>query len=208
MKYYIILFTIIIISCLFYPYTYTTKQRKLIELLDTYDLDNKWLPGYNVDCETGDYMPPKSTWVKSSHCSCLVYRICNDMNVKMIGTKEGFNQKGLATNQLKWLSSEDARKNGWKKIEGSVPNVYVTANNEAKNGNLVVAGVEDDENMFGHISIVRPSNRTDYLIKRDGPDTIASSKINAKSVFLREDFLFNRKEMEPYENKIKIFVNK
>lgn len=208
MKYYIILFTIIIISCLIYPYTYTNKQRKLIELLDTYDLDNKWLPGYNVDCETGDYMPPKSTWVKTSHCSCLVYRICNDMNVKMIGTKEGFNQKGLATNQLKWLSSEDARKNGWKKIEGSVPNVYVTANNEAKNGNLVVAGVEDDENMFGHISIVRPSNRTDYLIKRDGPDTIASSKINSKSVFLREDFLFNRKEMEPYENKIKIFVNK
>jgi|TARA_B110000967_G_scaffold172663_1_gene183838 hypothetical protein len=207
-KYFIYLIIIIIISSVFYPYIYSQKQRKLIELLDTYDLDTKWLPGYNVDCNTGDIMPPKSTWVKSSHCSCFTSRVCNDMNIKLIGTKEGFNQKGLATNQLKWLKTEDAQKNGWEKINETVPTAYVSANKEANKGNIVIAGVEDDANLLGHVSIVRPSNRSDYLIKRDGPDTIASSKINARSVFLKEDFMFNRKELEPFENKLQFFVNR
>ncbi len=207
-KYFICLLIIIIISAFFYPYVYNEKQRKLIEILDTYDLETKWLPGYNVDCNSGDVMPPKSTWVKSSHCSCFTQRFCEDMNIKLIGTKEGFNQKGLATNQLKWLKTEDAKKNGWEKIKENVPNSYVTANKEANKGNIVLAGVEDDKELFGHVSIVRPSNRPDFLIKRDGPDTIASSKINSRSVFLKEDFLFNRKDIEPYENRIQFYVNK
>lgn len=207
-KYFIYLLIIIILSAFFYPYVYNEKQRKLIEILDTYDLETKWLPGYNVDCETGDIMPAKSTWVKSSHCSCFNYRFCNDMNVKLIGTKEGFNQKGLATNQLKWLKTDEAKQNGWERINESLPNVYVTANKEANKGNVVIVGVEDDDKLLGHVSIVRPSNRSDYLIKRDGPDTIASSKINSKSVFLKEDFLFNRKEMEPFENRLQFYVNK
>jgi len=206
-KYIFLLIFIILFSVLTYPYTYTNKQRRLFNLLDTYDMETKWLPGYNVDCETGEYMPPKSTWVKSSHCSCFVYRVCNDLNVKLIGTKEGFNQYKLSTNQLKWLNSDEGKKSGWKKIQGNVTESYVNANKEANKGNLVLAGIEEDENVLGHISIVRPSNRTDDMIKRDGPDTIASSKINSRSVFLREDFMFNRKNMENYENKIQIFVN-
>ena len=104
--------------------------------------------------------------------------------------------------------TEDAQKNGWEKINETVPTAYVSANKEANKGNIVIAGVEDDANLLGHVSIVRPSNRSDYLIKRDGPDTIASSKINARSVFLKEDFMFNRKELEPFENKLQFFVNR
>uniref|UniRef100_A0A6C0BUL7 Uncharacterized protein n=1 Tax=viral metagenome TaxID=1070528 RepID=A0A6C0BUL7_9ZZZZ len=207
-KYFIYLLFIVILSTLIYPYMYTDKQRKLFNVLESYDLNTKWLPGYNVDCESGDIMPPKSTWVKTSHCSCFTYRFCNDMNVKMIGTREGFNQKGLATNQLKWLKTDEAKQNGWERIHESIPQAYVTANNEASKGNVVLVGVEDDDKLFGHVSIVRPSNRSNYLIMRDGPDTIASSKINSNAITLKEDFLFNRNELEQYENRIQLYVNK
>ena len=125
----------------------------------------------------------------------------------MIGTDEGFNQYQLATNQIKWMESDKGKNHGWIEIKGSVHNKYIRANEEANKGNLVLAGIKDSDNVYGHISIVRPSNRTNSLIVRDGPDTIASSKINSRGVFLKEDFLFNQKSMEIYEKDIQIFYN-
>lgn len=206
-NYFIPLIFILIISILTFPIFFNDKQRKLITILDSYDLENKWIPESNVKCLSGDIAPEGSTFAKSSHCSCFVYRVCKDLNVKMIGTEDGYSQYKLATNQLQWLNSDEAKKYGWKKIEGSVEDIYVKANKEACAGNLVIAGIEDDEDVLGHISIVRPSNRENFLIIRDGPDTIASSKVNSRAVFLRDDFLFTNKDMEKFENRLQIFSN-
>jgi hypothetical protein len=194
-------------SIVTYPLLFNDKQRRLMTTLDSYDLENKWIPENNVKCLSGDIAPVGSTFAKTSHCSCFVYRVCKDLNVKMIGTEEGYSQYKLATNQLQWLNSNEAKKEGWKKIEGSVPDIYLKANREAVAGNLVIAGIEDDDDVLGHISIIRPSTRENFLIKRDGPDTIASSKVNSHAVFLRDDFLFTNKDMEKFENRLQIFSN-
>jgi hypothetical protein len=69
-------------SIVTYPLLFNDKQRRLMTTLDSYDLENKWIPENNVKCLSGDIAPVGSTFAKTSHCSCFVYRVCKDLNVK------------------------------------------------------------------------------------------------------------------------------
>ena len=80
----------------------------------------------------------------------------------MIGTPE-YKQYHLSTNQMRWLKTDDAKKSGWNEINGSLNEKYLMSQKKANNGYLVIAGVEQDNEIRGHIAIVRPSNKMDFM---------------------------------------------
>jgi hypothetical protein len=182
------------------------RLEKLEKVLNSMDLSTKWLPGYNVDCLTGERVKEKSTTVSSSHCSCFVFAVCKKMNIKMIGTPE-YKQYHLSTNQMRWLKTDDAKKSGWNEINGSLNEKYLMSQKKANNGYLVIAGVEQDNEIRGHIAIVRPSNKMDFYVKNEGPEVMSSSTINTVSSSLREDFLYYQKDMKDFENRTKFYYN-
>ncbi len=206
---YVLWFIFMISIILYYLFELNKKNERLEKLekvLNSMDLSTKWLPGYNVDCLTGERVKEKSTTVSSSHCSCFVFAVCKKMNIKMIGTPE-YKQYHLSTNQMRWLKTEDAKKSGWNEINGSLNEKYLMSQKKANNGYLVIAGVEQDNEIRGHIAIVRPSNKMDFYVKNEGPEVMSSSTINTVSSSLRDDFLYYQKDMKDFENRTKFYYN-
>lgn len=206
---YVLWFIFMISIILYYLFELNKKNERLEKLekvLNSMDLSTKWLPGYNVDCLTGERVKEKSTTVSSSHCSCFVFAICKKMNIKMIGTPD-YKQYHLSTNQMKWLKTDDAKKSGWNEINGTLNEKYLTSQKKANNGYLVIAGVEQDNEIRGHVAIVRPSNKMDFYIKNEGPQVISSSTINTVSSSLKDDFLYYQKDMKDFENRTKFYYN-
>ena len=206
---YVLWFIFMISIILYYLFELNKKNEKLEKLekvLNSMDLSTKWLPGYNVDCLTGERVKEKSTTVSSSHCSCFVFAVCKKMNIKMIGTPE-YKQYNLSTNQMRWLKTDDAKKSGWNEINGSLNEKYLMSQKKANNGYLVIAGVEQDNEIRGHIAIVRPSNKMDFYVKNEGPEVMSSSTINTVSSSLRDDFLYYQKDMKDFENRTKFYYN-
>ena len=206
---YVLWFIFMISIILYYLFELNKKNERLEKLekvLNSMDLSTKWLPGYNVDCLTGERVKEKSTTVSSSHCSCFVFAVCKKMNIKMIGTPE-YKQYHLSTNQLRWLKTDDAKKSGWNEINGSLNEKYLMSQKKANNGYLVIAGVEQDNEIRGHIAIVRPSNKMDFYVKNEGPEVMSSSTINTVSSSLRDDFLYYQKDMKDFENRTKFYYN-
>lgn len=206
---YVLWFIFMISIILYYLFELNKKNERLEKLekvLNSMDLSTKWLPGYNVDCLTGERVKEKSTTVSSSHCSCFVFAVCKKMNIKMIGTPD-YKQYHLSTNQMKWLKTDDAKKSGWNEINGTLNEKYLTSQKKANNGYLVIAGVEQDNEIRGHVAIVRPSNKIDFYIKNEGPQVISSSTINTVSSSLKDDFLYYQKDMKDFENRTKFYYN-
>lgn len=206
---YVLWFIFMISIILYYLFELNKKNERLEKLekvLNSMDLSTKWLPGYNVDCLTGERVKEKSTTVSSSHCSCFVFAVCKKMNIKMIGTPD-YKQYHLSTNQMKWLKTDDAKKSGWNEINGTLNEKYLTSQKKANNGYLVIAGVEQDNEIRGHVAIVRPSNKMDFYIKNEGPQVISSSTINTVSSSLKDDFLYYQKDMKDFENRTKFYYN-
>lgn len=199
----IILIPIIIIF-IFIPYT--KPLTKVEQELANIDLDTKWVPGYNVACNSGNILPDKSTTVKSSHCSCLVASICKKLGVEIPSVPK-YSQYHLADNQLKWLNTLESGKYGWYKITEPVPECYVNANKKAQEGKLVIAGIYEDEKTNGHISIVRPTDRLEYFLKRDGPIVVASSIPNTYASTLVDEFKLNNKDFQHLNGRVMFFYN-
>ncbi len=198
---YIILFLIIVLAILF-PYY---KLTRLEEILLNINLDSGWSPDYNVECSTGKGKPDKSTTVKTSHCSCLIYYVCEKLGIYIPSPPE-HSQFHLADKQLEWLSSNDAIKQGWKDIGKTVPTNYVEAQKKANEGYLVIVGVTQDDRVNGHIAIVRPYRNVDYnIIKNRGPIVIASSSPNTYADYLDEEFRLTRKDYSHLNGRVKFF---
>ena len=187
-----VLWLIFVISLIiYYLFKLNIKNEKLNKLenvLNSMDLTTKWLPGYNVDCLSGERVKNKSTTVSSSHCSCFVFAVCNKMNVKMIGTPE-YKQYHLANNQMKWLRTNEAKECGWREINGNLKEKYITSQKKANDGYLVIAGVEQDNEIRGHVAIVRPSNKLKLYVISEGPEVMSSSTINTYSSSIKEAYV-------------------
>ena len=77
----------------------------------------------------------------------------------------------------------------------------------ANQGKLVIVGMKATSKTYGHIAIVRPSDKIDYFLVREGPQLITSSHINSYSVSLKEDFMLHNKEIKELENNLQFFVH-
>jgi hypothetical protein len=198
---YIILVLILVFAILF-PYY---KLTRLEEVLLNINLDSGWSAGYNVECSTGNGKENKSTTVKTSHCSCLIYYVCNQFGIYIPSPPE-YSQFHLADRQLEWLSSNDGIKQGWKDIGETLPGIYEEAQKKANEGYLVIVGITHDDRVNGHICIVRPYRNVDYnIIKKRGPIVIASSSPNTYADYLDDEFRLKYKDYEHLNGRIKFF---
>jgi len=197
---------ILLLLILLISYKPNTKRDKLIKLLDGMDLNNKWLPGKNISCYSGETKPDKSTTVKSSHCSCFIAAVCKKMNISMIGPPN-YSQYHLADKQLKWLETDNAFQESWFEIYGSSKQKYIEAQKIANEGKLVIVGVKQTKNTNGHIAIVRPCYKLQYFVINDGPQVITSSHVNSYSIAMKDDFMLHKKEFKFLESEIQFFYN-
>jgi hypothetical protein len=199
----IILFLFIIIIIVVPHEKMTNLEKILIDI----NLDSGWAADYNVECSTGKGVHNKSTKVKTSHCSCLIYYVCKKMGLYIPSPPE-YSQFHLANKQIDWLSSNEASEEGWIEINKSIPKNYIYAQKQANKGYLVIAGVSQDDKVNGHIAIVRPYRNVDYnLISKRGPIVMASSSPNTYADYLDEEFRLTRKEYKHLDGRVKFFYN-
>lgn len=203
-KYYIILFLVILISIMMTPQKITKMERVLLK----FNLDDKWSSGYNVQCSTGYGKHNKSTTVKTSHCSCFIASLCDILGFYIPSPPE-YSQFHLADKQLDWLSSNEGIREGWIDIDVSLPEKYIKAQKLANKGYFVIAGVTHDDNINGHIGVVRPYTNVNYnIISKRGPIIMASSVPNTYASYLDDEFRLNEKMFQHIKGRIKFFYNK
>jgi hypothetical protein len=122
------------------------KAKAIQELLESYKITKTFQPGVRVHPYLGTVSPIKDEKIPAkSHCSAFVFRVCQDLNLPMIGG----NVQLLANLQHKWLQ-EKGKINGWTHIK------LEEAEKHINEGDLVIAiisGEADDKP--GHIAILR-----------------------------------------------------
>jgi hypothetical protein len=157
--------------------------RALAQKLDAMDVEHHWIAGTHVNWKTGD--PDRGTPDKS-HCSVFVAAACDRLGVYILRPPD-HGQVHLATAQQEWLSSEGASQ-GWKPVGSPLD-----AQRFANVGKIVVAvWASPDPRKPGHIVIVRPSDKSESRIRREGPEVIQAGMENANSTSLKEGFRHHR----------------
>jgi hypothetical protein len=163
----------------------TPAGQQLAEMLDGMHVESLWLANEHINWETGEpdrggnYEGPG----KHTHCSAFAAAAAKKMGIYMLRPPE-HGQALLANAQAKWLSSEEAQRDGWQKVAGAEE-----AQAEANRGNLmVVVFANPDKHEPGHVAIVRPSEKSRRELEHDGPQIIQAGQHNHVSTMVRIGF--------------------
>jgi len=148
-------------------------------------VESLWLAHEHVNWETGE--PDRGAEDEGpgnhSHCSAFAAAAAKKLGVYLLRPPE-HGQLLLANAQAKWLSSAEARDQGWNEIAGAQE-----AQSQANRGNVVLAVFANpDSHRPGHIAIVRPSEKSLSDLERDGPQIIQAGEHNSASTLLRLGF--------------------
>jgi len=155
----------------------------LAQKLDAMDVERHWIAGTHVNWRSGE--PDRGTPDKS-HCSVFVAAALERLGIYILRPPD-HRQVHLATAQQEWLSSEGASR-GWTPVRSPFD-----AQRLANEGKIVVAVyASPDPKKAGHVAIVRPSDKAESRIRREGPDVIQAGMENASSTSLREGFRHHR----------------
>ena len=171
----------------------TPSGQRLRRFLDATGVDQLWLPGYQVDWQTGartGMLPggPDS----HTHCSAFVAAAAMRLGVYILRPPE-HKQDLLANAQMAWLDSAEGQSKGWSKLAGAVD-----AQTAANRGELVVASFRNpDPHKPGHIAIVRPSDISLPLLQKEGPMVTQAGEHNAIDVSLARGFRDHRGAWQP-----------
>jgi len=166
----------------------TPSGLRLRRFLDATGVEQLWLPGYQVDWQTGartGMLPggPDS----HTHCSAFVAAAAMRLGVYILRPPE-HKQDLLANAQMAWLDSAEGQSKGWSKLAGAVD-----AQTAANRGELVVASFRNpDPHKPGHIAIVRPSTISLPLLQKEGPMVTQAGEHNAIDVSLARGFREHR----------------
>lgn len=162
---------------------FTPRAEKLAHMLDSMQVEERWLAGVHVDWVTG--LPdgvPVSGPGRHTHCSAFAASFAMRVGVYLLRPPE-HSQELLANAQCEWLAME-GRDAGWHAVPG-----HLAAQDIANRGDLVVATYHNhNSSKPGHIGIVRPSQKPNAQILAEGPDSIMASTINRRLVSIREGF--------------------
>jgi hypothetical protein len=133
-------------------------------------VDKYWLVGRSVNWLTGapGGSGPNMTAGTSSHCSAFAAAAAELLGVYLLRPPDA-SDINLANHQADWLEKEPM---GWFNIPS-----MLDAQRLANAGLLVVASYKSSSGS-GHISILRPSNRTDASITTYGPQECQSGTYN------------------------------
>lgn len=157
---------------------------RLAAVLDSLDVETHWPAGVHVHWESGvpDGRPERLPG-QHTHCSAFVAAAAKHLGVYILRPPE-HPQTLLANAQYDWLASEDGRQGGWRPVHDGLE-----AQSLANQGELVLAAYRNHhDDKPGHIAVVRPSDKTERDIVRDGPQIAQAGSINYRSTDLRRGF--------------------
>jgi hypothetical protein len=159
------------------------KATSVIAAIDALDVEHHWPAGLHVNWETGQPDGrPESGNGKHTHCSAFVAAAAKQFGIYILRPPE-HPQILLANAQYDWLQSEGARR-GWRAVNGAVE-----AQELANRGEFVVAAYQNSHaDKPGHIAIVRPSDRSEASVSRDGPEITQAGLTNHHATTLAQGF--------------------
>jgi len=165
----------------------TPEGHRLAPTLDSKNVESLWLAQEHVNWETGE--PERSGEDEGpghhTHCSAFAAAVAKQrLGVYLLRPPE-HGQKLLANAQFEWLRSAVARKFGWHRVLD-----MREAQRLANQGNLVLVVFQNpEEDLPGHIAIVRPSEKSLQALRRDGPQIIQAGIHNHASTIVRVGLL-------------------
>jgi hypothetical protein len=154
----------------------TPEGQQLVHFLDDSDVTHRWLAGWHVDWRTGlkDRDEPGGPEAKT-HCSAFAAAMTDRLRIYVLRPPQ-HRQALLANAQMRWLRDHGVE-HGWRTLAS-----YVEAQSAANRGELVLEAFENpDLHKPGHIAIVRPSEKPQSDIDRDGPQETQAGEQNAIS---------------------------
>jgi hypothetical protein len=159
------------------------RALRVAEIIDRLDVERHWPAGVHVNWRTGDPDGrPEKGEGKHTHCSAFVAAAAEALGVYILHPPE-HPQTLLANAQYDWLAGAGAAQ-GWVPLSGAQE-----AQRKANRGWLVVAAYRNHkDDKPGHIAIVRPSDRDEASIDRDGPEITQAGEINYRDTTLRQGF--------------------
>jgi len=167
----------------------TAEGHRLADLLDSMHVEKLWLAKEHVNWETGEADRP-ATYEgpgKATHCSAFAAAVGERLNVYMLRPPD-HSQILLASAQAEWFHETQGINAGWKALEG--PDHDRWAQELANQGNLVVIVYESpDPHKPGHIVIVRPSDKSQDDLHKDGPQIAQAGTDNYSSSIAARSFV-------------------
>lgn len=162
----------------------TPAGRRIIELLDSSDVERLWIAGERVGWATGQPLPSEPDMPRGhSHCSAYVAAMADRLAIYILRPPE-HGQILLANAQGAWLA---AGKGGWRPVAG-----YAAAQAAANAGQFVVASyINPDRRKAGHIAVIRPSEKDAASLAADGPDEAQAGTHNYSRTDLRTGFRYH-----------------
>ena len=164
----------------------TGQARRLLEVLDSMNVESLWLAHEHVNWETGepdkgaDYEGPG----RSTHCSAFAAAAGKRLGVYMLRPPE-HGQILLANAQAEWFRSPAGSQAGWHPVRDARD-----AQSLANRGNLVVVVFESpDPHRPGHVAIVRPALRPTRLLEENGPEITQAGQKNYIKTSAKVGFL-------------------
>jgi hypothetical protein len=171
----------------------TPDGMKLAHLLDTSGVDHLWLAAQHIIWETGEPDParPGGT-MHSTHCSAFAAAMAQRAGIYLLRPPE-HGQDLLANAQMAWLDGSAGREDGWRPV--ATPSEAQAA---ANRGEFVVAVYQNpDPHRPGHIAVLRPSDKTQAELDRDGPQEAQAGSHNWLSTAVAEGFHGHHGAWEP-----------
>lgn len=176
------------------------EGKRLSEMLDGFDIENRWLRGEYVDWETGLKTSDTSA---GCHCSAFIAAVCLKKGIYILRPPD-HPLRLLSNAQCTWLA-EKGKDYGWEKV----PNA-LEAQRHANNGYIVIAGRKNSNpEKPGHMAIVRPSDKSEKTLMEEGPQLTQAGFFNYSSVSLKKGFNRHpRYWINANRHSIDFFVNK
>ena len=162
----------------------TPAGAELARFLDGSGVEQRWLPGWRVDWQTGEAL---GRWAPGSgphtHCSAFAASLSAQLDIYLLRPPE-HGQRLLANAQAQWLDSHAGRAAGWTAVAGAA-----AAQTAANRGELVLAVFANpDPRRAGHIAIVRPGYRSAEALREAGPLVTQAGARNALAIPLAQGF--------------------
>jgi len=159
----------------------TSDGHKLIVLLDSLDVEHKWLPHESVHWQTGDPGPHRRGEAVTSHCSAFAAAVSLHLHVYLLRPPE-HKTVFLASAQGHWLARE-GHEHGWLSVDAT------EAQRRANLGEFVVVDyISPNPHKPGHIAVIRPAEKTVAQLAQDGPEDTQAGGHNHSDYIVARSF--------------------
>jgi len=164
-----------------FAYPVTDGGNQLSSFLNNLDVTHKWIAGRHVDWMSGE-ADNKAGGVTRSHCSAFAASATAQLAIYILRPPE-HSELLLANAQYDWLRSQGSQ-SGWMFVDNGL-----RAQQISNQGCLVVVAFHNpDSKKAGHIAIVRPSDKSDADLQKEGPDIIQAGLENYNATSVLQGF--------------------